>query len=98
MTLLQDEPTREASRLSKWFASRMDARWVIKQTFGKEKEMKGYPEHMSGEDMKQELIATIMKLSWATTGEMRFTQEQKELMASRAKGLLEIFKRDFIVN
>ena len=42
MTLLQDEPTREASRLSKWFASRMDARWVIKQIFGKEKEMKTY--------------------------------------------------------
>lgn len=34
--LLQDEPTREASRLSKWFASRMDARWVIRQIFRKE--------------------------------------------------------------
>jgi len=60
--------------------------------------MKGYPEHMSGEDMKQELVATIMKLSWAATGEVRFTQEQKDSMATRANGLLEMFKRDFIVN
>ena len=60
--------------------------------------MKGYPEHMSGEDMKQELIATIMKLMWATTGEVRFTQEEKEQLATRADGLLEMFKRDFIVN
>ena len=60
--------------------------------------MKGYPEHMSGEDMKQELVATIMKLMWATTGEVRFTQEEKDSMATRANGLLEMFKRDFIVN
>jgi hypothetical protein len=60
--------------------------------------MKGYPEHMSGEDMKQELVATIMRLTWATTGEVRFTQEEKESMAIRANGLLEMFKRDFIVN
>jgi hypothetical protein len=60
--------------------------------------MKGYPEHLSGEDMKQELIATIMKLMWATTGEVRFTQEEKEQLATRADGLLEMFKRDFIVN
>ena len=60
--------------------------------------MKGYPQHLSGEDMKQELIATIMKLMWATTGEVRFTQEEKEQLATRANGLLEIFKRDFIVN
>jgi len=60
--------------------------------------MKGYPEHMSGEDMKQELVSTIMKLTWATTGEVRFTQEEKESMATRANGLLEMFKRDFIVN
>jgi hypothetical protein len=60
--------------------------------------MKGYPEYLSGEDMKQELIATITKLMWATTGEVRFTQEQKKELASRADGLLEMFKRDFIVN
>ena len=60
--------------------------------------MKGYPQYLSGEDMKQELIATIIKLMWATTGEVRFTQEQKEELASRADGLLEMFKRDFIVN
>jgi hypothetical protein len=60
--------------------------------------MKGYPQHLSGEDMKQELIATIMKLMWATTGEVRFTQEEKEQLATRANGLLEMFKRDFIVN
>jgi hypothetical protein len=60
--------------------------------------MKGYPQHLSGEDMKQELIATIMKLMWATTGEVRFTQEEKEQLATRADGLLEMFKRDFIVN
>jgi hypothetical protein len=62
------------------------------------KEMKGYPQYLSGEDMKQELIATIMKLMWATTGEVRFTQEEKEQLATRADGLLEMFKRDFIVN
>ena len=60
--------------------------------------MKGYPQHLSGEDMKQELIATIMKLMWATTGEVRFTQEEKEQLATRADGLLEMFKRDSIVN
>jgi hypothetical protein len=35
---------------------------------------------------------------WATTGEVRFTQEEKEQLATRADGLLEMFKRDFIVN
>lgn len=29
--LLQDEPFHEAQRLSRWFASRADARWVVRK-------------------------------------------------------------------
>lgn len=72
-------------------------KFILYENFER-KEMKGYPQYLSGEDMKQELIATIMKLMWATTGEVRFTQEEKEQLATRADGLLEMFKRDFIVN
>jgi len=34
-TLLQDEPSREAERLSKWFASRIDARWAVRRAIAK---------------------------------------------------------------